>query len=138
MTVRVLVMGLACGYVMALAGTVALSYVVLRLIAPATLEKWIAGKVPRGLLVVQISVGNFITWMFVGTFFGAVYLAGDFHEDPSALGSPSITFTGAALALAFLPLPPLILLWRRGWWIWCSMSALFAALYGWVLPLAGE
>jgi hypothetical protein len=138
LTFRVLLMGLTGGYIMALAGTIALSYVVLRLISAEALDRWVAREVPRSLIVIQISVGNFVTWMFVGTLLGAFYLWGDFHEDPGALGSPSLTFTAIALTIAFLPLPPLVLLLRRGWWIWCSMSLLFVVLFGWVLPLAGE
>lgn len=138
MTLRVLIAGMAGGYAMGLASTAAFTYIVLRLIPPDVLERWIDRGVPRSLLVVQISVGSIVTWMFVGLLLASVYLFGEFDADPDVLGSPSITYTVAMLALAFLPLPPLLLLWRRPWWLWCGMSALFAAMFGWVLPLAGE
>ena len=138
MTTRVLVMGIVGGHVMALASGAALSYIVLRLIEPASLERWVDRGVPRALVVVQISVGAFVTWMFIGLVLASAYLAGNFAEDPGALGSPSVTFTAIVVALAFLPLPPLILLWRRPWWLWCGLSGLFAAFFGWLLPLSGE
>jgi hypothetical protein len=43
------------------------------------------------------------------------------------------------VSLAFMPLPLLMLLWWRRWWLWVGMSGAFVGLFGWVAPvLAGR
>ena len=54
---------------------------------------------------------------------------------PGALGSPSLAFLVAIGGLAALPLPLLVILWPRRWWVWTTMSAAFLAAFGWLMPL---
>jgi hypothetical protein len=38
------------------------------------------------------------------------------------------------LALAWLPLPPLVALARRYAWLWVALTLAFAGLFGWLMP----
>jgi hypothetical protein len=43
------------------------------------------------------------------------------------------------VGLAWVPVPVLVAISRRLWWMWASMALLFAGLFGWMLPhLAGR
>jgi len=39
------------------------------------------------------------------------------------------------VALALFAVFPLVVLARRYWWLWALLSASFAALFGWLLPV---
>ena len=54
------------------------------------------------------------------------------------MGSPSLPWLLGMLALAAMPLPFLVLVWRRHWWLFSAMSGAFLGLFGWLMPvLAG-
>jgi hypothetical protein len=40
--------------------------------------------------------------------------------------------------LALLPLPVLVVLSGRLWWLWLTMALAFAGLFGWLMPLLAE
>lgn len=137
MILRILVAGVALGYAMALLSTAAATYALFKIVPPERLEQWVDRGVPRPLVLSQVLVAATMLWTLLGFGLGALYLLGDFEDDPSALGTPSITFAAVAAALAFLPLPIAVAIARRGAWLWISMSAVFAVLFGWVMPLLG-
>jgi hypothetical protein len=129
---------MAAGYGMALLTTALGTYLLVGAMNSGRLERWIDSGVPKALLSVQILVGATALWMLAGTGLAALYLAGDFAGMPGALGTPSIAFALIVAALAVAPLPLLFVVNIRRWWMWASMAALFVALFGWILPLAGE
>jgi hypothetical protein len=133
--VESLIAGWVAGYSMAMASTVALTYLVFRARHSATFERWISSEVPSALLTVPIFLGAVLGWTMVGLILGAVYSLADLGDKPGALGSPSAPFLLGMAALAWLALPPLIMVWRREWRLWCLMSATFLGLFGWLMPL---
>jgi hypothetical protein len=131
--------GWAMGYAMAVASTVALVYLTVRLSTEGgPLDRWVSNEVPRPLLIVPIFVGVSVVWTAAGLVLAAIYEIGGLASRPNALGSPSWPFTVLVLALAIVPLPALVLFARRYWWLWCAMSLLFAGLFGWVMPVLAE
>lgn len=131
-----LLAGWAAGYIMAVASTAALVFLVVRLsMAGAWLDRWVASEVPRPLLAVPISLGATFAWTMIGLLLASFYEVAEFEAKPGALGSPSLPFTLIIVVLAFLPLPPLLLLARRYAWLWGALSVLFAALFGWMMPV---
>ena len=55
-----------------------------------------------------------------------------------AWGGGSGKWMTIMVTLAVLPLPPLMLIGGRFWWLWLTMSVSFAGLFGWLMPLAAE
>lgn len=127
--------GWAAGYAMAIATTLAVVFLLSKVDRTAWLERLVASEVPIALLGVPVSLGAVMAWTMLGLILGSLYEAGDFSTKPDALGSPSWPFTLIIGALAFLPLPPLVLFGRRFWWLWLVMAALFLGLFGWMVPL---
>lgn len=127
--------GWMAGYAMAIATTLAVVFLLSKMDRTAWLERWVASEVPVALLGVPVSIGSAVAWTMLGLLIGSLYLLGNFDTKPGALGSPSWPFTLIMAALAFLPLPPLMLFVRRFWWLWLAMSALFVGLFGWMVPL---
>jgi hypothetical protein len=76
-----------------------------------------------------------IGWTIVGLIVGSVYKAGRLESQPNALWSPSWPFSLAMVILALFPLFPLTVLAPRYWWLWVALSASFAALFGWLMPV---
>jgi hypothetical protein len=137
--VEAVVAGWVAGYVMAVASTIVLTYLVLTMPREGWLNRWVAAEVPGMLLAVPLFTGAVLAWTMAGLILGAVYEVADLDGTRDGLGSPSLGFTLAMLALAWVPLPPLIAASRRRWWLWALLSALFAGLFGWLLPhLAGR
>lgn len=133
------VAGWLMGYAMAMASTAALIFLLTRIRDAAAIQHWVAPEVPGALLAVPIVLGTVIGWTMVGIVLGSLYRVAGFAGEPGALGSPSLVFTIIVIALAWFPLPPLVVFARRYWWLWVAMSLLFVALFGWVMPLlAGE
>ncbi|MBI5947444.1 MAG: hypothetical protein HY875_04840 [Chloroflexi bacterium] len=120
---------------MAIASTVALTFLVTRMRDASLLSRWFSPDVPGALLAVPISIGTTLAWTMAGLILGSLYEVGGFESRRDVLGSPSGVFTLIVAALAWFPLPPLVIFFRRYWWLWLSMSAIFVALFGWVLPL---
>lgn len=127
--------GWIAGYAMALVTTIALTYLVMQVREAPLLQRWVSGEVPGVLLAVPVSLGSMIGWTLVGIIIGAVYRVGNLDGQPGGLGSPSFPFTLAMVILALFPLAPLLVLAPRFWWVWAGLSASFAGLFGWLMPL---
>lgn len=129
-----LVAGWFVGYIMALLSTIALVVLLSRARTAAWLERWVARDVPGVALAVPVFTGTVVGWTMVGLVLGALFSVLDAGDGPSGPGTASLPFSIGMLGLAWLPVPPLVLLWRRYAWLWCGMAASFAALFGWLLP----
>ncbi len=127
--------GWLLGYAMAIASTAALTFLVTRQRDASILSRWFSPDVPGALLAVPISIGTTLGWTMIGLVLGSLYEVGDFEGRRDILGSPSGVFTLIILALAWFPLPPLVIFFRRYWWVWLAMSLLFVVLFGWAMPL---
>ena len=124
------------GYAMAVASTVALVFLTVKLSTEGgLLDRWVSNEVPRPFLAVPIFVGASLAWTLAGLILASFYEVADMASKPNALGSPSWPFTFLIATLSVLPLPPLVLFARRYWWLWSSLSALFLGLFGWAMPL---
>jgi hypothetical protein len=67
-----------------------------------------------------------------------VYELADLGDEPGALGSPSAPFLVGIGALALMPLPLLLIAWRRYWWLWAALAGAFFGLFGWLMPILAE
>jgi hypothetical protein len=130
--------GWFAGYVMGVLTTVCLAIVVARMRDTGFVERWAARDVPGVMLAVPLFTGAALGWGMVGLLLGSLYEVGGFEEKPGALGAPSWVFLLLVGALAWLPLPILVLVWRRYWWMWAGLAASFVALFGWAMPLLAE
>lgn len=131
--------GIAAGYAMTILMSAAAAYLLARGIGSGTLERWIDPGVPRTLLVVSFLLGATMAWMMAGAFIGIVYTAAELGEGPAAAGAANAWFALGITVVAIMPLPILVAIAWRQWWLWCSLSAVFAALFGWAMPyLAGR
>ncbi len=130
--------GMAGGYAMALLTTAAATYLLVGAMNSGRLERWIDSGVPKPLIAVQIMVGATALWILLGTGLAALYLGGDFAARTGGLGTPSLAFTAIVIALAIAPLPLAFVVNRSRWWMWLGLALSFAAIFGWILPLAGE
>jgi hypothetical protein len=133
-----LLAGWIAGYAMALLSTAALTYLAIQG-ADQPLMRRIAPEGSSPLLVaVPISIGTFVLWTMVGLLLASLYEVADLGEEADALGSPSGPFLLMVAALAFIPLPILIIFWPRRWWLWTGMSLAFLGLFGWMMPILAE
>ena len=129
--------GWIAGYAMALLSTAALTYVLIQRRMEA-LQRWLGAGTHTLMVAVPVSIGTFLAWTMAGLIIATVYDVTDLASQPNVLGSPSAPFLVAVAALAVMPLPLLLLLWSRQWWVWCGMSAAFLGLFGWFMPLLAE
>jgi hypothetical protein len=127
--------GWAMGYFMAIVSTVALAFLLFRIGVSGVLDRFVAPEVNRGLLVVPVFIGATLGWTMIGLIFGSLYEVTDLASKPDAFGSKSWPWTLIIVVLALLPLPPLVLVVRRYWWLWFGLSAAFVGAFGWVMPL---
>jgi hypothetical protein len=136
--VNAVVGGWVAGYAMAVLSTIALTYLAMRPGAAAFAGHWLAVDVSRTLVAIPIFVGTTLAWTMAGLILGSAYRVGGFDEKAGAMGAPSWVFLLLIGAIAWLPLPVLVLLGRRYWWLWCSMSLAFVGLFGWLMPVLAE
>jgi len=129
-----LVAGWFVGYIMALLSTAALVVLLSRARTAAWLERWVARDVPGVALAVPVFTGTVVGWTMLGLVLGALFELLGATDGPSGFGTVSMSFTIAMLGIGWLPVPPLLLIWRRYAWLWCGMAVSFAALFGWLLP----
>lgn len=130
--------GWMAGYAMAILSTCALTYLAVQPGPQKFVQNWIDPGVPGFLLAVPISIGTTVLWTMAGLVLASAYVLGGFEDKPGALGAPSWQFTLIMAAVAFLPVPILLALSRRLWWLWAVMSLSFAGLFGWLMPLLAE
>lgn len=130
--------GWAAGYVMAILSTLALTYLAFQPGPQKFVQKRIDPEVPGLLLAVPISIGTTVIWTMAGLVLASAYVLGGFDDGPGALGAPSWQFALIMAVLALLPIPVLLVLSGRLWWLWLAMSLAFAGLFGWLMPLLAE
>jgi hypothetical protein len=130
--------GWAAGYAMSLIVTFALTYLAIQVRTSGIFDRFLDQEVPSAMFAVPISIGMLIIWTMIGLVIGSAYELGNLADQPAMLGSPSGPFTIAMVIIALLPLPPLMVLFRRWWWVWLSLSVSFAGLFGWVMPLLAD
>lgn len=130
--------GWMAGYVMALLSTAALTYLAVRAADLGAIGRWLGEGASPALLAVPASLGTAMFWTFAGLLIGVAYDVGGMEDEPGVLGAPSAAFVVGMAAVAVLPLPVLLLLWPRRWWLWGSMSAAFLGLFGWLTPILAE
>lgn len=126
--------GWGAGYFMAIVSTVAVAYLLTKFDTRALFSAVIDPGVPRALIAVPYFVGATLTWTFIGLSIGSIYEVAGFAEGPGGLGSPHLGFTLGICALAAMPVPILSAIAWRFWWVWLSMSAVFAGTFGWAMP----
>lgn len=130
--------GFFAGYVMGVFTTIALTVLVVR-VRTTVFERLVADGMNPVALAVPISLAATLGWTMAGLVFGSAYELGGLHGTRDGLGSPSLGFTLAMLGLAWVPLPVLVAVSRRLWWLWAGLSFVFAVSFGWMLPhLAGR
>ncbi len=138
-SVEAIIAGWALGYAMALLTTVVFAVIAARLQVGGWLDAAGARDVAGPMLAIPVFVGATLGWTLAGAVLGAAYDVLDCASGPEGLGSPCWPFSATIVLLAWIPLPPLFLLWRKGFWLCASMSVSFAALFGWLMPyLAGR
>lgn len=130
--------GWAAGYAMSLVVTIALTYIAFQVRTTGVFDRFLDPEVPSAMFAVPISIGTLIIWTMIGLMIGSAYELGNLREQPAMLGSPSGPFAVAMVIIAFLPIPPLLVLFRRWWWLWLTQSVSFALLFGWLMPLLAE
>lgn len=116
--------GWVAGYAMAILTTAALSYLA---IGPgrAAFERFAGSGMAPALVAVPASIGSFLAWTMAGLVLGMIYDLADLSAVPFFIGM---------VALALMPLPFLLLLSPRQWWLWAGMSGAFVGLFGVLLP----
>ena len=129
--------GWIAGYIMALLSTAALTYLVFSVKDTGRFSEWLPEN--RALSAVPFSVGTTLVWTMAGLVLASAYQLLDLADQPGLAGSPSLPWLLGVVALALMPLPFLVLVWRGHWWLFAAMSGAFLVLFGWLMPLlAGD
>jgi hypothetical protein len=127
--------GFAAGYTMAIFTTIAITYLITRPGTTGLIDRILDPEVPRGLVAVPVFVGASLLWPLIGLVIGSIYEVAGFADGPAAMGTKNIGFAAAMVVVGVLPVPVLVALWARHWWLWLGMGALFALAFGWMLPV---
>ena len=129
------VAGWLAGYLMAIGSTIALTVLVVRQPAESWVQKTL-GDSRQGLMAaVLIFMMATLGWTMAGLILGSAYELLNLGDQPGFLGSPSAPFLIAIFGLAVMAAGPLVIIFQRSWWLWCSMSILFVACFGWLMPI---
>lgn len=130
--------GWGAGYFMAIVSTIAVAYLLTKIDTRHLLGRVIDPDVPRPLVAVPYFVGASLIWTFIGLAIGSVYDVLDFADGPGGLGAPHLGFALGMCAVAAVPVPILCAIAMRHWWLWTAMAAIFAASFGWAMPLLAQ
>ncbi|HSE46929.1 MAG TPA: hypothetical protein VLA89_16540 [Gemmatimonadales bacterium] len=122
--------GWMAGFAMAIATTLALTFLAWRAENAGLLQRFIDRDVPVMLVSVPISTGATVVWTMAGLLAGSAYRLAGLDDETW----PPSGFYVVLVGIAALPLPPLVLLWPRYWWLWLGMSGLFVLLFGGLMP----
>jgi hypothetical protein len=115
---------------MAIASTLALSYLVWRAQGAPWLDRLVAQEVNSALLAVPIFLGASLGWTMIGLVAGSAYrLAG--LDDESW---PGAEFYVVLVLVAAFPLMPLFFFAPRYWWMWLALGGAFIAAFGLLMP----
>lgn len=126
--------GWAAGYFMAIATTLALVVLLVKVDTRQLFSRVFDPEVARPLLAVPAFIGAGLVWTMIGLVIGSAYEVLDFAGSGSGPGTPSMAFSLTMLMLGLLPVPIITIIWFRFWWLWATMGVLFAGSFGWGLP----
>jgi hypothetical protein len=133
--VEAVIAGWVAGYAMAIASTLALSFLAWRAHGAAWLDRMVAQEVNPALLAVPIFLGASIGWTMVGLLAGSGYRLAGLDDD----GWPGSGFYVVLVLAAAFPLLPVLFFWPRYWWIWLGLGFVFLGAFGGLMPaLAGR
>ena len=127
--------GWLAGYLMGIGSTIALSVLVVRHSASSFLHDFLGDGNHGVAIAVLVFMGATVGWTMIGLVFGSAYEVLDLQNQPALLGSPSAPFLLAMIGLGVMALGPLLIIFRRSWVIWSSMTILFVGSFGWLLPI---
>lgn len=133
-----IVAGWCAGYFMALLSTAVATYLLIKVDTRPLLARIVDPEVSRPLLVVPYFIGASLAWTALGLVIGSAYRVMDLADGPSGLGAPHLGFALGMCAVGAMPVPILVAVGRRFWWLWASMGATFAAAFGWAMPLLAD
>ncbi len=122
--------GWVAGYGMAMATTIALTYFAWRARDTEWMDRLVAREVNTALLVVPIFTFATVGWTALGVIAGSAYRLAGLDEG----GWPGSGFYVTVVGFAALPMPALLLLWPRLWWMWLGFGLLFVVLFGGAMP----
>ena len=130
--------GWVCGYGMSILSTFALVYMGWKATGMGVFGRWFPEGTSMVALAVLGSVGTVFAWTMAGMVLGSAYEVLELRNTGGVLFAPSAVFLIAMAAFALMPLPFLLLVWPRSWWLFVAMSLGFAGLFGWTMPLLAE
>ena len=122
--------GWAAGYAMAIASTLALSYLVWRAQGAPWLDRLVAEEVNPALLAVPIFLGASLGWTMIGLVAGSAYRLGGLDDE----SWPGAEFYVVLVLVAAFPLMPLFFFAPRYWWMWLALGAAFSVAFGLLMP----
>jgi hypothetical protein len=133
--VEAVIAGWAAGYAMAIASTLALTFLVWRAQGAAWLDRMVSQEVNPALLVVPIFLGASLGWTLVGILAGSAYRLAGLDDE----GWPGSAFYVVLVLAGAFPLLPLLFFWPRYWGVWIALAVAFLAAFGVLMPaLAGR
>lgn len=122
--------GWVAGYAMAIASTLALTFLVWRAEGAAWLDRLVAREVNPALLAVPIFLGASLGWTMVGLLAGSAYRLAGLDDG----GWPGSGFYVVLVLAAAFPLLPLLFFWPRYWWIGLALGVTFLGAFGGLMP----
>lgn len=122
--------GWVAGYAMAIASTLALTFLVWRAQGAPWLDRMVSQEVNPALLAVPIFLGASIGWTMVGLLAGSAYRLAGLDEE----GWPGSAFYVVLVLVMAFPLLPVLFFWPRYWWIWTGLAAAFLGAFGGLMP----
>ena len=130
-----LVVGLACGAFMASIFVTLGAWAVVRMTddPPPVMIRLLERYSPMRL-VMPVVLLSYPVWGAVGMLLGLLFLASENGAPGGGLGSPNMFYTVIVTAIAALAMPPALLLMRPARLQTALTGALFAGVFGWMLP----
>ena len=126
--------GWIAGYAMAILTTFALTFLAVKSPDLGAMKRWFPEMNPL-LIAIPASILTTLTWTMAGLGFASAYELLDLGTKNAALGAPSGPFLIGIAAIGLMPLPFLLLVLRRFWYIWLVMSLSFIGIFGWFMPI---
>ena len=128
--------GWVAGYAMSMLSTLAIVFLAVKSDLGAV-GRWFPDTKPM-FIALPASMGTVLIWTIIGLVIGSLYDVLELRDQANFLGGPSGPLLAGLGVMAVLPLPFLLLVLRRYWWLWCGLSASFVGLFGWLMPLSAE
>ena len=130
-----MVVGLACGAFMASIFVTLGAWAVVRLAdnPPPVMTRLLERYSPMRL-VMPVVLLSYPVWGAVGMLLGLLFLASENGAPGGGLGSPNMFYTLVVGAIALLAMPPALLLVRPARLQTALTAAMFAGVFGWMLP----